>query len=528
MADIETLFDLPNSPDEIGVFLPESNLRKIDFSSLDYDNSRRAIIEYIQTYFPDDFNDFVASNGVIMIMEIIAATTSKLSLRSDLSANEGFLPTAKSEEAIVNHLALINQRIKRQTPAIVDIECTLDLPSFTDVEITAGTKFSVTGPDNTQILYEVYSAPNDWTSNIIIPANKRGVIAWGIQGQFATPSTFVSSGGSNQEYDIVDSNILEDPITVTIQLGEDIEEWFVITEPIERYSANDKVVEVNFIGDKAVFRFGDDITGKAPLSGSIVKISYRVGGGKVGRIGVGQISTTAQFTSNPPSRSSVTINFRNITPSSGGVDKETLSQAKKRAPRDFALQRSIVTASDYSQAANSFSHPAFGSISKAIATVRTSLNANRVEIYALSQGPDDIPIIPNAGLKTGLATYFRNLNVLTDNIVVLDGILKPVDIDMNIIIDRNADASVVKTRVESLLDDYFDSSNWDMGESLYISNLIELIKSIDGITYVDLFSPNDNILKTNKLYEEGSFGIGINELIVAGKRKTNYYYDKVK
>lgn len=44
MAD-ETFIDLPNSPQQIGVLLTPANLRNIDFSSLDFDTSRRAILE---------------------------------------------------------------------------------------------------------------------------------------------------------------------------------------------------------------------------------------------------------------------------------------------------------------------------------------------------------------------------------------------------------------------------------------------------------------------------------------------------
>ena len=185
MAD-ETLFDLPLVPDEFGVVLPPSNLRKIDYSGLDFDTSRRAIFEYIRTYFPNEFNDFVASNGIVMLVEIVASVVAKLSLRADLLANESTLPTATTEVAVQNHLALINQRIKRQTAAITDIEVSVDTPTVTDVECEPGERFTITGPDGDAVYYELYRAPNDWTSKIVIPAGKRAVIAFGIEGQFGS------------------------------------------------------------------------------------------------------------------------------------------------------------------------------------------------------------------------------------------------------------------------------------------------------------------------------------------------------
>jgi hypothetical protein len=521
------LFKLPTDPDEFGVVLPSSNLRRLDFSGLDYDTARRAIVEYIQTYFPDEFNDFVASNGIIMIMEIIANTTGKLSLRADLLANESFLPTAVTEEAVVNHLALINQKLRRQTPATVDVECAVDLPLFTDLRIPAGTQFNTIGSDDQTVIYEIYRSPGDWFSDIIIPAGKRGVIAWGIEGQFITPFEEVSSGGPNQRYIIIAKDVLEAPIFCNITVGGIVEEWTVVTDPIARYGPNDRVVEVNFFDDRVIFNFGDDITGRSPVAGSNISFRYRVGGGRRGRLGINQINALRQLQPNLPANAAVPVNFRNITPSVGGTDRESAASAKKRAPRDFAVQRSIVTATDYVQSAISFAHPVFGSVSKAVAVVKTAINTNRVEVYILAEGSGDIPVAPSSGLKTGLTTYLSDLNVLTDHVVVLDGLLLPVDIDMNVVIDRNADGSIVKVRVEDAISQFFSINNWDMGEAFYVSNFIEVLEAIDGVKYVDLFAPSDNILQSGQLADSSPVGsIAVNQLIIEGSRVTNYYYEK--
>lgn len=527
MSTVETLFDLPNSPEAFGVVLPPANLRRLDFSGLDYTTARRAIIEYIRTYYPDQFNDFVASNGIIMITEIVASVVAKLSLRGDILANEATLPTATTERAVVNHLALINQRIRRQTPAVVDIEASVDIPISTDVEISPGSTFTVnSGPDGQQIIYEMYRAPGDWTSMIIIPAGKRGVIAWGVEGSFSSPIIATSAGGSNQTFQITEQNILESPIFVTVLVGGISEEWRVITDPIERYGPNDKVVEVNFFENVAAFRFGDDVTGQAPQSGSEIQFRFRTGGGIRGRIGAGQIDSQLQIAPNQPSNAAVSVRFRNISPSSGGTNRETIAQAKKRAPRDFAVQRSIVTADDYAQTASTFAHPVFGAISKAVATIRTGLNANLIEVYALAEGPDGVPTAPNAGLKIGLETFFNDLNVLTDHVNVLDGNVMSVDVEMNVVINRNADASIIKNRVESAIDDFFDISRWDMGQGLYISNLIETVERIDGVSYIDLFQPFDNILPNGDFNSTDANNVKFNELIIEGKRTTSYYYEK--
>lgn len=521
----ETNFEMPNSPVAFGVPLVPSSLRRIDFSGLDYDTARRAIIEYIRTYYPNDFNDFIASNGVMMLVDIISAVTGKLSLRSDMLANEATLPTATTEESVVNHLALINQRLKRQTAAVVEIECTVDSPLSSDIEIPAGTLFSFTGADGKPTTYQLYRAPNDYLSKVVIPAGKRGVVGWGIEGKDATPVRVTSNGQPNQQFVVENSNILDDPIKIEIEYNDVIENWVPIFDPIERYGPNDRVVEVIFYENQMVLRFGDGITGAIPKNGASIIVVAREGGGVRGRIGIGVIDTTVQIIPNNLA-APVGVRVRNTTPSGGGTNRESITQAKRRAPREFAMHGSIVTADDYAAAAQNYSHPAYGSISKAVATVKTSKSTNLVEVYALAQGVNDVPVLPSVGLKSGLQTYIRSRNVFTDQVAVLDGAIKYIDIDMVIVISRSADASVVKEKVEAAINDFFDIDNWNLGQALYVSNLIERVESLEGVMYIDLFSPSENILPTGKLADPSLPGVGINEILVPGNRKTSYYYEK--
>jgi uncharacterized phage protein gp47/JayE len=529
MTDV--YFQTPADPQGFSVQLTDQTSRKFDFSALDYDTALRSFVEYVKTYFPDIFNDFVASNGVMMLAELIASVTARLSLRADMIADDAFISTARSEAAVVNHLALINQRFKRQTPATVDVEISINQPTVTDIQIDSGLKFSLNGPDGSSITYEVYKSPLDFTNKIVIPANKRGVIAYGIEGSTVEPVSFVSSGGANQQYIITDTNILEQPIYVTIISGSSRDSWKVIYDPIERYSSTDKVVEVVFYDTSAVFKFGDDINGVAPLSGQTIEIMYRVGGGIRGRIGVGQIDSSLPITPLPPANASVSVRFRNITPSMGGTDRETIEQAKKRAPRDFSIHNSITTESDYAQASISYSHPVFGTVSKAVAAVRTSLNANRIEIYALAVGNDDRPVAPSAGLKYGLKTYIDSINVATDDVVIYDGFMKPIDINANIVVSINSDANIVKSNVEAAIQNFFDISKWDMGQPFYISNFIKVIENVSGVKYVDLFNPTDNVLANGLIIDSDTvsvqYQIAVNEIIVEGSSTINYYYEKV-
>ena len=331
----EVLFDLPNDPEEFGVILDPPALRRIDYSALEYPEIRRALIEYIKTYYPDQFNDFSSNNGIIMILELVSYVGDLLSQRSDIIADEAFLPTAQTEAAVDQHLFLINNRINRATPATVDIEVSLGTEAPTAVRIPAGLIFTVVGSDGLPVNYEIYRAPNDFTSDIVIFPGDRGTIAFGIEGKFATPIVAESAGGGNQEIEILDDNVLEEPIIVEVATGSNVKTWTQV-DTLESAEARDEVYEVIFSDDRTIVKFGNDVTGKAPLAGQVVTVRYRVGGGRRGRIIANTINETRPVNPDPPATAPIQVLFRNIVASSGGQNKESLDQAKKRAPKESA------------------------------------------------------------------------------------------------------------------------------------------------------------------------------------------------
>lgn len=549
----EVLFKLPNAPEEFGVTLAPAQLRRLDFSALDFDTLRRAGIEYIRTYFPNDFNDFFASNGVIMMLELVSYIGNVLAERSDILIDEAFLSTAQTKAAVIQHLQLINQNIKRPTPALVEISITMNGPLPSEVRIPAGTSFNLTGPDQQPLVYEIYRAPGDFSSPVVIPPGKRGVIAQGVEGATQTPITVVSSGGPDQFIEMPFANVLDEPIVVEVASGNFNSVWRRI-DIIEKAGANDEVYEIRHLDGHSQVHFGNNQAGKAPLAGQIINVGFRVGGGIRGRIAANTINETRPIIPQPPSTAAVEMLFRNPVPSSGGTDAETIEQAKRRAPREFATQGNAVTGEDYSLLAQQFRHPVYGAVSKAVGTIRTGVdqdfeeiarkareaatvddavkaiqndfvNRNIVEIYVLAEGPNNIPVRPNSGLKLGLISFFEDINVLTDEVRVFDGVVKSVDITATIVMSRNADAGSVKVTVEKAIRDFFDIKNFDMGVGFFVSNLYAVLSPIPGVRYVDIFKPVDDVIQTNRLSNVDSNGVGINEILTLGELNLKFFFE---
>ena len=91
--------------------------READFQSFDFETLRKSMIEYLRTYYPEDFNDFTESSEYIALIDLIAFLGQSLAFRADLNARENFLDTAERRDSILKLAKLINYNPKRSIPA---------------------------------------------------------------------------------------------------------------------------------------------------------------------------------------------------------------------------------------------------------------------------------------------------------------------------------------------------------------------------------------------------------------------------
>lgn len=91
--------------------------READFQSFDYETLRKSMIEYLRTYYPEDFNDFTESSEYIALIDLIAFLGQSLAFRADLNARENFIDTAERRDSILKLARLVSYNPKRSIPA---------------------------------------------------------------------------------------------------------------------------------------------------------------------------------------------------------------------------------------------------------------------------------------------------------------------------------------------------------------------------------------------------------------------------
>jgi hypothetical protein len=93
------------------------SFRNADFQSYDYQTLRKSMIDYLQIYFPEDFNDFIESSEYVALIDLIAYLGQSLAFRTDLNARENFIDTAERRDSVLKLAKLISYVPKRNQTA---------------------------------------------------------------------------------------------------------------------------------------------------------------------------------------------------------------------------------------------------------------------------------------------------------------------------------------------------------------------------------------------------------------------------
>jgi hypothetical protein len=89
----------------------------IDYTAYDFDTLKQALVNYIQIYYPEDFNDYIESSEFIAIIELIAYFGTSLAFRTDLNSRENFIDTAERRESIIRLAQMVNYVPRRNVAA---------------------------------------------------------------------------------------------------------------------------------------------------------------------------------------------------------------------------------------------------------------------------------------------------------------------------------------------------------------------------------------------------------------------------
>lgn len=243
--------------------------------------------------------------------------------------------------------------------------------------------------------------------------------------------------------------------------------------------------------------FGNGKRGaRLPTGQENVRAEYRQGIGKGGNVAAEKITLLAAR----PLGVKEVINPR---PASGGADAESRDQARKNAPLAVLALDRLVSTPDYSDFARTF-----GGVGKAFAA-RLS-DGQREMVHVTIAGAGDAPIEESSDLFVNLRTALTQFGdpVLPIGLAIRELLLLVISARVRLLPDYVWEK--VAPRIRARLLDTFSFENRELGQDVFLSEVISAIQSIEGVAYVDVDSfgglgeknPDGTVRTPNELIAE--------------------------
>jgi hypothetical protein len=266
-----------------------------------------------------------------------------------------------------------------------------------------------------------------------------------------------------------------------VQLIDESDIWSVQRDLLssDRF-ASDFVVEMEE-GGRAHLRFGDDVLGRKPATGTTLKAIYRVGNGGAGNVGAGAIAHIV------PSGIGTDQIMRvwNPLPAQGGTDAEGIEQVRLYAPQAFRIQERAVTEADYAEVVQR--HP---EVQKAVATLRWTGSWYTMFITVDRRGGREV----DDQFKKELRGFIERFRMACHDIEIDAPRFVPLDIAFTVCVAPGYLCSDVKPALLEIFSNidlpdgqrgFFHPDNYTFEQPVYLSQIVAAAMQVPGVLWID-------------------------------------------
>lgn len=483
----------------------------LDYMARDYRSFLNAMRDLIPEKVPEwtDF-DNEADLGKLMI-ELFSHMGDIMSYYQDRIANESFLTTARERRSIIQHLKLIGYSLATAAPSSTNLTLTVPVASSGEINIKRGhafatkssddapsVRFEFNGSDKLVDLASFIVDAGGLTKHYLLPAEEGRLIKDDIIG--------VSDGIPNQHFalgfgplilrSIGGSEEVNLDISLRSELGTDIKTWNLQESlAFSREGQQDYAVEIDE-NDRAVVVLGDNILGAIPPAGTILKATYRVGGGALGNVVAGAINTIVDA----PALTLLVATVTNNSPATGGSDRESIEHAVQHAPNVFRAFKRAITADDYKALALNF---------KGVGKVRAkATHWNRVTLYVAPDGGGRVSDI----LTANLLAYFEDKRPLSTLIEIADVDYVKIYVQATVELESYFSRVEMRDTIEKAVAKLLAFEEVDFGHTTYLSKFYEAIEAIDGVAFVNITQFHSEYDPLPEIQPEGRISLKTNEI----------------
>ncbi len=458
-----------------------------------------------------------------VLLELFAHMGDILSYYQDRVANESFLGTAQERRSIIQHLRLIGYTLSTAAPASATLTLSVPATATDVITIRRGDAFATKGQKEQPSVRFEYTREQPLTINCatlpVDPATTRKFHA-GMpveEGRLIKEEILgTSPGTANQRYPLTHGKMIlrslgtgqtvNRDLILSTELGQTRDEW-ILRESLafSREGQKDFTIEVDE-EDRAIVMFGDGVLGAIPVPGSIIKASYRVGGGSQGNVAANTIQTIIDA----PQLALLGAQVTNPGPATGGAERESIEHAVSHAPQVFRSRKRAVTAQDYEALALDFK-----GVGKVLAE-GTSWNV--VTLFIAPAGGGHVSDV----LEANLLAYFEDKRPISTIIEIEDVDYVPIYVTAAVGVKSYYLRDDVKEHVQQAVSKLLAFENVGFQQTVYLSKFYEAIEAIEGVAFVNISEFRREGQLSGLVVPSGKIELGAHEIPTVPSENPDY------
>ncbi len=350
-----------------------------------------------------------------------------------------------------------------------------------------------------------------------------------------------SDGSPGQFFELERAPILERAPGEAVQVWRaERNEWETWTEVEDFGDSNAEDLHYTCDGVSGEIRFGPALRqpdgtvhryGEIPPRSAEIRFSaYRYGGGTIGNVRAGTIT---ELKAPIPYVDRVV----NRHPASGGVDAESLDDAKLRAPHVLRTRRRAVTPADFEYLVRQ----GFAAEVARVRCLQASLpgadgrpGPGQIYILAIPRLPEHLAsgYVPESqlalddDLRKRIEDHLDEHRLLTAELTVRTPDYKRVSVTVGLQARAQADPRRVEhdvsAHLEALLNPFvggMEGKGWPFGRDLYLSDLYACIQGVEGVEYIQELQMSWLDRKNQPHVETKKIELLDHEVVVSDKHK---------
>jgi len=498
-------------------------LNQINITSLDFDDIKNSLIEYLKSQ--QEFSDYEFEGSALSnLIDILAYNTNQNAYIANMLLNEKFLDSAVKRSSITSIAKHLGYTPRSSMGAVAHVKLEVINPEGNPLFLTLpkNTPFTTTISGNQYSFFN----PEPIT---IEPKNGRYIFEDVLikEGTIRNHQFVVVNPGTEEKYEIPFSDIDISTLTVWIQPNPNSQEQDYYARAKDLIGIDDQS-KIYFVEESTngrfILCFGDDIIGKKLSRGNIIRVEFMTTAGGDANI-ANSVAQNFQISASIGNSDAITVDT--LSNSTGGGAREGIESIRYNAPKFYASANRAINETDYDTLVRA-SYPNIESVSvwggennippvygKVFISLKPFKGGN---IDAITKSNIASLILKDKQMMT-IIPEFKDPDYIYINTRAV------VEYDRNL---TSVDASSIGAFVRQAMTQYFSDELQQFKRKFQYSRLIERLNnahySIKNVLLdISLQKRIVPAFNVNNSYIDGN-GLRFNNKITPGSLKSTKYY----